>query len=519
MQRRARLLLPLLALGAAGACGDGRPPAPPGAPNFLWVVWDTVRADRLSLYGHERPTTPRLDAWAADGRVYDDALSTAGYTLPSHASLFTGLLPSEHCTHNGHPRLEDRHETLAERLHAAGYRTFLFSANPQISAQPSRNFGQGFERVEHPWSPRWRDEALAIVRSKLDPRDRSSELGERLAAAAGDAGLTAWNIKAAGGLAERALLAWLDEAGAERPWFAFLNYMEAHRPLIPPRRYRDLLMDETEVERSYRVDRSWLPMWEYTFGLRDYDDEELALTAATYDAALRELDDLFASLLDALATAGQLENTVVVLTSDHGEHLGEHHMLDHQYSVYQPLLRVPLVISAPGRVEPGRDDRPVSSVDLFPTLLALAGVEAPEAGRSRGRSLLEPPAPRLRLAEEPAVSQVGIQQVKRAHPDWDPSPFQRRLRALVDGRSKLLWGSDGRVELYDLAADPLEERDLAASQPGEAGRLRQRLDGFYASLRHCDPAALAEVPEPTSPEERRMLEALGYLDPENDEGP
>ncbi len=514
MQRRARLPLLLLVLCAAGACGDGHPVPPPGAPNVLWVVWDTVRADRLSLYGHERPTTPRLEAWATGARVFDDALSTAGYTLPSHASLFTGLLPSEHCTHNGHPRLEDRYETLAELLHAAGWRTFLFSANPQISAQPSRNFAQGFERAAHPWDPRWRQEALAIVRSKLDPRDRSSELGARLeAAGGGPTGLTPWNIKAAGSLAERALLEWLGEGDPKRPWFAFLNYMEAHRPLIPPRAYRERLMSDAQVERSYEVDRSWLPMWEYTFGLRDYDDEELALTAATYDAALRELDDLFASLLDALSAAGQLENTVVVLTSDHGEHLGEHHMLDHQYSVYQPLLRVPLVIFAPGRVEPGRDDRPASSFDLFPTILALAGVDPPEGQRSRARSLLDPPAARLRLAEEPAVSEVGIRQVRRAHPDWDPSPFQRRLRALVDGSTKLLWGSDERVELYDLASDPLEERDLAAAQPERAGRLRQRLDAFYAGLEHCDPSSLAEVPEPTSPEERRMLEALGYLEP------
>ncbi len=123
-----------VALLAALGCP---PPAPPAPPNILWVVWDTVRADHLSLYGYERETTPRLDAWAAGARVFDDVRSVASYTLPSHASMFTGLLPSEHCTHNDHKRLDDRYTTLAELLREAGYQTFLFSSNPHVSA-PAR---------------------------------------------------------------------------------------------------------------------------------------------------------------------------------------------------------------------------------------------------------------------------------------------------------------------------------------------------------------------------------------------
>jgi arylsulfatase A-like enzyme len=510
--RAGAVALATLALPALLACGSDRPTASGVAgPNILWVVWDTVRSDHLGVYGYERPTTPRLDAWADGARVFEDVVSPAGYTLPAHASMFTGLLPSEHCTHNDQRILNDRHETIAERLHEAGYRTFLFSANPQISNAPNRNFAQGFERHLHPWSPSYQERARAIVEAKLPPEDRSSELPARMAEAdGGGRELTTWNIKAAGELAQEALLAWLDEGEPERPWFAFLNYMEAHRPLIPAREYRAHFMSETDVARSYEVDRSWLPIWEYVFGLRDYSEAELELTRATYDATIRELDDLFAMLLAALRQRGNLDDTVVILTSDHGEHLGEHHMLDHQYSLYEPVLRVPLLIHAPGRIEPGRDPRPVSTVDLFATVLALA--ELPnEDGSPLARSLLAPDGERARLAEDPARSEVGMAMVVAAHPDFDPSPWRQSRRALYAGRYKYMQSSDGRKALYDLQADPAESDSRLAREPAARRRLEAALSHTESRLERCDPAARAESP-PLTLEQCEMLKGLGYVD-------
>jgi arylsulfatase A-like enzyme len=502
------LLLPFF----LAACGEPPPRPVPSGPNVLMVVWDTARADRLSLYGHDRPTTPRLDAWAAGARVFENAVSPAGYTLASHGSLFTGLLPSEHCAHNGNPRLDDRYTTLAEQLTAAGYRTFLFSANPHITASPNRNFAQGFEIAEHPWSPAYEQQALELVTGKLTEEDRSSELPERLEASRhGEGRITPWNIKAAGELAERALLDWIENGDPERPWFAFLNYMEAHRPLIPPRAYRELMMSADDVTRSYRVDRSFLSAWEYSFRLRNYTREDLELTRATYDSALRELDDLFGDLLEALEAEGHMEDTVVIMTSDHGEHLGEQHMLGHQYSVFQPLLRVPLVLHAPARVDTGRDSRPVMNYDLFPTVLELAGVELPNGSGSRAVSLLAPSDGRLRFAEEPAHSPVAIRQVQERHPRWDPAPFERRLRTLIDADTKYIWASDGRHALYDLGRDPWEDHDLLKIRPALAQALEKQLAGYFATLAHCTPTGHADEAEGASPDERRMLRALGYL--------
>jgi arylsulfatase A-like enzyme len=495
----------LLLCSVVAACSAPEDPR----PNVLWIVWDTVRADHMSLYGHERKTTPFLDEWAAGARVFENSLSTAGYTLPSHAAMFTGLMPSETCADNARKHLDDRYTTLAELLQAAGYRTYLYSANPNVSQL--RNLAQGFETVEHPWSPQYHDRALELVRSKLPEYDRSSELAQRLEdAQRGAGGLTPWNIKAAGELAREATLSWLDGSEARRPYFVFLNYMEAHRPYIPPREFREKLMRPDEVDRSYDVDRSWRTMWEYTFGLHDYDAEEIELTRATYDAAVLELDAMLEQLLAALEQANELENTVVVLTSDHGEHLGEQHMLDHQYSVYQPLLRVPLIVHYPARLAAGRDDRPVMNFDLFPTLLELTGVEPPEGHRSRAVSLLDPSPARERMAEDPAYSPLGIRLVQQAHPDWDPSPWRRLQRALVDDETKFIWGSDGRNRLYDLESDPLETRNLIDERPARAAEMQQALGVVYDSLQLC-----AESPAPVeelTPQQRELLKSLGYVE-------
>jgi arylsulfatase A-like enzyme len=138
----------LAALGLACHAEAPAPPVTADAPNVIFVVWDTVRADRLSLYGHSRETTPKLDAWAQDALVFEDARATASSTVPTHASLFTGLLPSEHGAHAGHQRLDDRFTTLAELFQGAGYRTFLWASNPHVSR--AKNFAQGFDVAEHP---------------------------------------------------------------------------------------------------------------------------------------------------------------------------------------------------------------------------------------------------------------------------------------------------------------------------------------------------------------------------------
>ncbi len=484
--------LALLALLAPASCGDGAPART--GPNVLFVVWDTVRADRMSLYGYARPTTPRLDDWARDALVFDDCRSTAGITVSSHAAMFTGLLPTESGADNAHQWLDEGHATLAEHFRDAGWRTFAWSANPHISAE--ENFTQGFETVRHPWDPATRARALAIVRAKVEG-DRSSELATRVER--DDA--AAWSIKAAGELAAPALAKWLERNDDGRPWFAFVNWMEAHRPLVPPRELRARMLSPAEVERSYAIDLSWPELWAFTFGLEELSPEDLAIVGGVYDAALLELDGLFADLLATLDAAGQLENTIIVLTSDHGEHLGEHHMLDHQYSLHEDLLDVPLVLKGTS-IAPGREARPVTNHDLFPTLLDLCGIKSALPPSSDARSLFDPAATRLRLAEYPAPFEKPFELLEERYPSFDPAPWSRSLRSLRDADLALLARDDATSELYRALRG---SREPVADESNRA-RLTAELTTWVAELH----ARTRDAVPAATKDHNSLLEDLGY---------
>lgn len=459
----------------------------------------------MSLYGHDVETTPNLDRWALDARVYEDVVSAANTTEPSHASMFTGLLPSQHGTDADQRWLADDFETVAEALSGAGYRTYLWSANPHISAE--ENFQQGFDRVEHPWDATHRKAARQVVERKV-AGDRSTELQSRLA----QRSESPWVIKAAGELAAGAVAGWLAATAEDQPWFAVLNYMEAHRPLLPERRFRERVMNPEDVDRSYTVDRSWRAVWEYTTGLREFSPKELEIMAGTYDAAILELDELFGELLATLSNQGDLDNTVVILTADHGELLGENHMLDHQYSLHEALVRIPLVISYPERLRPGREQRPVSNLDLHPTVLEIAGVVAkPSGSPSLARSLLQPGNPSSsisRVSEYSAANTKPLQGLARSHPEFDLAPFERTLRALYEGDWKYVWASDGKHELYDLARDPREQDDLASNNVAQLRELGTHLDTLMSEVAAGSRPKLG-VPTP-SLAQREMLKSLGY---------
>jgi arylsulfatase A-like enzyme len=461
----------------------------------LWVIWDTVRADHLSVYGYGKPTTPKLEQWAETARVYEHCASTAGQTLPSTASMFTGLFPAEHGTNPAWSRLEDRFATIAELFRDGGYRTYLFSANAYLSSE--HNFHRGFQVEEHPWDEQYQEEALRIVRAKLEPEAYAARLN-RVRSGEPRKG----DLKSAGALAKVGLEQWLRGSEPGKPFFTVLNYMETHRPYIPPLEYRERMLTAEQVPASYDIH---MQPWDYTFGLFEHSAEELELINGVYDAALAELDDRFAELLAGLESTGHLENTIIVLTSDHGEHLGDHHRLEHQFSLYEGLIHVPLIIHYPRRFAPGRDPQPVSGLDLFPTLLELAGIEVPES--SKGVSLLSPTEDRLRLAEYP-VAHASVDNAARRHPEWDSGPWRRLLRAIYRGPMKLIVADDGHKELYRFAEDPLESKDLIESEPEVAKQMSEHLRTFVSSLDRWDP----EGPPPeVSPEQFERLKALGYV--------
>ncbi|RMF78527.1 MAG: DUF229 domain-containing protein [Planctomycetota bacterium] len=515
MRRVLNLLIPLL-LALTPACRRVPPvetAQPPAArPNILWVVWDTVRRDHLSVYGYERPTTPRVEQWARGARVFTNCISAGSTTVPAHVSMFTGLLPYQHGAHNRRPAIVQGARTLAELLAREGYDTYLYSANPYIARDKAVT--RGFDTVEHPWDDQYRADAVRLITAKIDPRDQSTELAQRV-----HAGDTAdMPVVKAGKLAQTAVRRWIDQRDNRKPYFIFLNYMEAHRPFLPAREYREMFLSPEQLERSYRLDRTWPAVWAYTFGVRDYSAEELAIFVGLYDAALRELDELFGDLIASLDKRGMLDDTIVILTADHGEHLGDHHLLDHQYSVYNELLYVPLIVHYPPAFAPGRDQRPVMNFDLYPTLLQLAGVTPPsnpKIGISYSLNLRDVPARRRRLAEYPQWMPAGLRRVREVAPDFDPTPWRRSLRGFYSGSHKLIWASDGRHELYDLASDPHEQHNLA---PQNESRVRAMLDELKAAFDIQNRGRAGPSPQSPSQAEMKRLEALGYAAPGEDNG-
>lgn len=482
--------------------GCGKSDSPLNQPNILWIVWDTVRRDHLSLYRYDKPTTPYLDSWARGARIFDNCISIANTTVPTHASMFTGLMPSEHQRNNTHNYLGDNFTTVAELLDQSGYQTYMYSANPHISR--SRNFIQGFDIVEHPWDDRYKDEVLQRLRKKIVSQNRFNGAPKKIASHIPSSLL----FKDGGELPQRRVTQWLRKCRSSKPFFIFLNYMEAHQPYLPMEVYRERLMSPGQVQKSYRIDRSLVPMRNYTFGLKEYSEEEIEITRLTYDATVAELDGLLENLLKSLQADGYLDNTIVILTSDHGEHLGDHHMLDHQYSVYESLIQVPLVIHYPKCLSPARDTRPVINSDLFCTVLELAGIGIPEPLQGKMVSLLKPQEERIRVAECPAYPTHCFRLVKRFSPDFDPMPWSRTLRAVYQGKYKYIWASDGKHELYDLEADPGELKNLIEIETNLAKKLAGNHDEWVARLKAVK--AKAQQDRALTEQERRRLESLGY---------
>ncbi|MDX1649473.1 MAG: sulfatase-like hydrolase/transferase [Myxococcota bacterium] len=516
--------------------------ADPERPNIVLVVMDTTRADHLSLYGHERATTPNLERIARRSVVFDDATAPAIWTLPTHASMFTGLYESEHGVNRGHLWLEDRFDTLAEQLREAGYRTVGATGNPLL-LPGFRNLDQGFEAMlsseslhvptamadpgtRRPW---WRERALALAENVRHREMRASLLAELFRYRVLP-GATAWNRgrQDAGAAVSNALVEdFLARRDPERPFLLFLNYFEPHTVYNPPPRHRERFLTG-ELRRIGEADyrRTWTGdsreghtnFRARALGFRDPapTPEEIEAWRRLYDAEIAYLDERIGELYDLLDRRGLLDDTVLVITADHGEQfLDEHGLVLHEFSIYESLLRVPLLVHHPSRFEPRRVETPVQTIDLYRTLLWLADVEPSRAQPLRGQILpLEPGIDYTpRVVAEYSVPDFPVFTLQRDFRSVDLRPFFRTFRAWREDGWKFIWSSDGDHELYHLPDDPGEQRDRIDEEPERAARMEAALEAWRAGLEpfELDPDA-EELP--MDPERDRkaleQLRALGY---------
>jgi arylsulfatase A-like enzyme/Flp pilus assembly protein TadD len=414
----------------ASACGQREAPVPAAvAQNVVLITVDTLRADRIGVYGAANVATPNLDRLARDGAFARHATAHVPLTRPSHISIFTGLYPAEHgIRDNVSPALAPDLPLLAERFKAQGHSTAAFVASVVLTRQSG--LARGFDH----YSDRF-------------------EIGE-------DDARFLNTIQKRGDEVTSEAAAWIREQKGR--FFAWIHLYDPHDPYEPPGRYAVQYADRP------------------------------------YDGEVAWSDELVGRLVAAISDIDATGRTLVIVTSDHGEGLGEHGEDVHGYFVYETTLRVPLIMRGPG-VKPGTAIDPVvRSVDLFPTMLDMAGLGR-DMPRHSGRTLRAALAGD-RLQDEPAFAESLVPLV---HYGWSD------LRVVRDGRWKYILAP--RPELYDLDRDPGELRNLADSEAARARAMRagleQRLRTEQATAR-SDTAAAA-IP----PELLEKLGALGYVSP------
>ena len=425
-------------------------PVPPStAPNVLFLVLDTERADHSSLYGYPRPTSPALDRLASGATTFDFAIAPSSWTLASHASFFTGRWPGSLSARWERP-LDDAAPTLAETLRDAGWNTVGISANPYFTGRAT-GVARGF--TQYTANDPTLSQALltvrvlqvSLVRSLLAARSRW-EVKEAIKrfdlSPPFDTRRALWR---APDVAE-AFLDW-QARHTDRPFFAFVNLFDAHEARRLPDPWRTRFgTDERGVNR--------------------------------YDGAIALVDHGVSIIMDSLKARGVLDRTVVIVTADHGEHLGEHGLVSHGNSLYLPLLRVPLVIRYPAAVPAGvRDRRIVSLRDLPATVLELAGQPAQLPGASLfGAS----------LAGSPAVSELeqntGLERNEPAA--WGP------MRSLVTERWQCIFRVGRAPEVFDYRADTAEAFDRSGDAEGQAALSRCRIVLDSTDAGYPDPVVM-----------------------------
>ena len=477
---------------AEAPAGEARVSAP--RPDIVLISIDSLRFDHLGCYGYMKPTSPNIDRIASEGVRCESALSTTSWTLPAHVAMMTGLFDSTHGVVDNGLRLSESRPTLASVLRANGYQTAGFFGGPYL--HPAFGFGHGFDHYESCMSPTADGAAPSAASGDHDSTRAADANGatmpDRRASSLvppGGSELERSHADVTGPRTVEAVTRWLEHSAGDRPLFLFVHLWDVHYDYDPPREYAELFdpgydgtLDAHDLMHNPEVNDHMAP--------RDLDH-----LVALYDGEIRFTDDNLARILAAVDAKRRSPNTLLVVTADHGEEFFEHHGKGHQRTLFDEVVRVPMVVRWPGHISAGRvvPDQ-VRLVDLVPTLCAAAGVADPP--RVQGRDIM--PLWRGRtLPAAPAVCELLVDK--------------KDMRALRTNELKVLDYRHLHVRFgYDLVRDPSEQLRLAADtrRIGVAlDELEHALD-VGAQLR-VELGASAE-PAPAGEELQKRVRALGY---------
>lgn len=504
---------------------------PPQKPDILFIVLDAARAENFSVYGYDRPTTPNLERLAGEFALYDQCISTATWTLPSTAGLFTGTYASTHRLVIDGDRLDETYESLPELLAREGYRTAKVMGDvPYVSdfSGMERGFAENFE----PPPPTWRRMLRALRPGGQVPVEEQDD-------GPADLGRIDHNLdlEAEAQLHKRESLRarlgfWMtglhDDGAAscfdrvrdifkesdDRPRFVYAHLMETHGEYRPPHRYRKRFVpSELRGKNFAAINQRPNP---HAVGLVDMSEEDFAILHGLYDGCIAYMDELLGSLLDDLAKTPRWDETMVVITADHGDCVGRHGVLGHQFVCYDELLRIPWIVKWPKSVGiTGHHDELIQNADLLPTLCGLLGIERP--GRCETIDHLNE---EREFAYAELLKPFGVTAVKQGLHKRAPH-LDRAVLAVRSGTHKrIVYTNDQPDELFDLRSDPREENNLIADPEITGGDHVQALERAVESWRPRFEEAASDIAQrirsgeeaEISSDVEAKLRALGYLD-------
>ncbi len=441
---------------------------PPPRPHVLLITLDTLRRDHLSCYGYEKETTPTIDKLAEEGVKYEDAITPSSWTLPAHASLFTGMLPSFHGAHYGPIigemkkesllilTLDEKPATLAGELKKAGYLTGAIIGGPVLHSNSGLDRGFDFYFDGYIREPK----STAFYR----PAHETTMLAIR----------------------------WLKEeysAPRSKPFFLFLNYFDPHSPYNAPEPWGmpDAPAEMCKISSGYYDD--------IFKGIRDLTNEERQFLIGQYDDEIRYMDWHIHRLFFEMQQLGLYDNIMIIITSDHGEAFGEHRLLGHGRALYDEVLRVPLIIRYPLKDKKvGVVKHRVSIASVMPTVLEYLGLPIP-------REVAYKP---LSHENQPMVAEIfrDITWIV----DYS-TRFDRDMKTLYDGDHKWIWSSNGGHELYNITDDPAEIDNQQGKLPDIEKRLQSKLSDILKGARQPGQSSAMEMDD----ELKARLKALGYV--------
>jgi len=414
--------------------------------NVVLIVLDTARADRFSFMGYNRNTSPNIDSLASESVIYSSAFAPCFWTLPSHASLFTGLFPGTAGATSQTNHLPYFNTTLAEVLKNTGFHTAGLSCNVWVSHE--RGFTKGFDE----YYEMWRKKNYSVVNKQ--------------------SGQMEWEEV-------KKVNQWVDSnKKSVKPFFLFVNLNCVHMPYTPPEPFRSRFLKNKDDLSNIRGVSRLRDMWAHLAGEIKLSEKDTQIMSDLYDGEVAFADHCVGEIVKTLKEAGQFDNTLFIVTSDHGENLGDHNLLDHLLSMYETTLHIPLLIRYPESYKAGTTfDGLVSLVDVAPAILDVCDICEDNSNTKQSVAALTASgiSPRKFIVAENERPINGLKIMRKKFPSFDTKRIDYPMQAIRTDKHKFIWSIGYKRQLYDLTSDPKELKNIAVDNPKLADKLQARL--------------------------------------------